>query len=323
MIRNKAAVRAQRRRRVILGAAVLLVPAALLAFFGFIVYQIKFPDPVPEDVGPSHYLLKFEEVAWTSPDGSEVTGWWIPGRAGAPAVVLAPGFGLSRSDGLSLAAALRKRGFHSLIYAAAGRSGEGATGASAIGRRATERMLSALDVVKSKAGVDSARTGIWGVDVGAHAAFETALERKEVRAIAADSPFDATGDFLRLRLESELGRTGSWIEYGCRQMVGWMEGMKRADFDEPLPLEALADRAVLVIKGENRGSMGQKAVEIFSRLRGEKELIELNRSRERLMSAESASAYDREVADFFSRSLSAGRPLSAQQPGPASGNRNE
>jgi pimeloyl-ACP methyl ester carboxylesterase len=263
------------------------------------------------------------DVSWNSSTGRDVEGWWTEGSAGRPAVLLAPGYDLSRSDALSLAAELGKRGFHSLIYPAAGRSSDDSTSPCVLGVRATDDMVSALDYLESREGVDSGRVGIWGVDVGARAALETASRRPEVKAVVADSPYDAATDFLRLNVIDRLGYTNRFIEFGCRQLLGLFERVSPTSLNNRLPLEGLADRSVLFLKGDNRREMALLTDGIHARLKPEKQLVTLVSSRVRLMSAEKLAVYDREVSDFFSANLGAARSLTTKQTGRVNDDRDE
>src|SRR5512136_2165241 len=100
-----AGARARSRTRILVSAAAALF-ACVFAFFAFLAYRLAHPAPVLEPVNPSNYLLTSKDVLWAAPDGAQISGWWIPGQNGAPGILLAPGHGMSRSDGLSLAALL-------------------------------------------------------------------------------------------------------------------------------------------------------------------------------------------------------------------------
>jgi dipeptidyl aminopeptidase/acylaminoacyl peptidase len=179
-----ANVQVGRFLRMVLPAAIILV-GGILGMFGVLVYRITHPGAVPEAVSPSHYLLPFLDVTWTASDGSQIAGWWIPGQRGAPGVVLAPGFGMSRSDALSLALPLHEDGFNLLVYDSRG-SGAAPRGASSLGLYETDEMVAALRFAQGRPDVDGRNLGIWGVDVGARAALLAAALVPEVRAIAAD-----------------------------------------------------------------------------------------------------------------------------------------
>src|SRR5262245_56291023 len=99
--RVKARVQLQRFLGTVLPGLGMIL-GGLLVVVGFIVYRVSHPGPVPEPVNPSHFLLPSMDVTWQGRDGKDIPGWWIPGTRGAPAIVLAPGYGMSRGYALSL-----------------------------------------------------------------------------------------------------------------------------------------------------------------------------------------------------------------------------
>src|SRR5512135_1742723 len=101
-------------KMVLPAAAILLV--GLFIIFSVFVYKISYPGPVPESVNPSHYLLPSLDLTIPSTSGDPIVAWWIPGLKGAPGIILAPGYGMCRSDALSLAVGLHNEGFNLLVY---------------------------------------------------------------------------------------------------------------------------------------------------------------------------------------------------------------
>jgi hypothetical protein len=70
-----------------------------------------------------------------------------------------------------------------------------------------------------------------------------------------------------------------------------------------VPIEALADRPVLFLEGENRKDMAPMTAALHARLRPPKELVSLRMARARMMAADDLRAYDRRVSGFFALSL--------------------
>ena len=100
--------------KIILPAAVILI-AGIIAVPSVLVYLVTHPDS-QEPTNPSYYLLTSADVRIPADDGTDISGWWIPGEESAPGIVLATGYGMSRSGALSLATELHKRGFSSRIF---------------------------------------------------------------------------------------------------------------------------------------------------------------------------------------------------------------
>lgn len=276
--------------------------AGVVGFFGFLVYRVTHPARVPEAINPSHYSLPSIDVSWISRDGMEFPGWWIPGLKGAPGILLSPGYGMSRADVLSLAAMLREQGFNLLVYDQRG-SGAAAKGASTLGLREAEDMMAALEFLRKRPEVNGSRLGIWGVDIGARAALVSAASSPEVRAVAADSAYAATSDFLSVRIRQEIGSEYPFLEFGCRQVFMLSFRVSGRALIEGIPLEALADRSILFIQGENRKEVAQLTASLYDVIKPQKELITLPAARVRIMGAEELKNYDRQVSNFFRLNL--------------------
>jgi len=149
---------------------IILPPVAILfagiwALFGILVYKVTHPAAVLESINPSYYLLPSLEVDFPSGDKSDIAGWLIPGLRGAPGIVLAPGYGMSRSDVLSLAAALHRKSFNLLIYAKRGR-GAAPRATSTLGLHEDDDLLQAIQFLQSRPESDRMRIGLWGAVSG-------------------------------------------------------------------------------------------------------------------------------------------------------------
>ncbi len=267
-----------------------------------LVYKITHPGAVPEPVDPSYYMLPSLEVTIPSGGQRDILAWWIPGLKGAPGIILAPGYGMNRSDALSLAAALREKGFNLLVYDQRG-SGASPRGASTLGLREAEDMARVLAFLRSKPESNPSSIGIWGVDVGARAALKAAASVPEVRAIAADGAFEFPSDFMRFRIHEDFGLNSRVLQLACGRIFGLWHASGSPPWDEPLPIEALRDRAILFIKGENREELGRLTAALYGRVRPRKEMISLKAARVRLLAGEDLRNYDRQVTNFFGLNL--------------------
>jgi pimeloyl-ACP methyl ester carboxylesterase len=283
-------------RTIIPAFAILLVGAVVI--LSVLVYKISYPGAVPEPVSPSFYLLPSLDVTIPTDDGKEMPGWWIPGLKGAPGIILAPGYGMSRADALSLAALLHESGFNLLIY---DQRGSGATpiSASTLGLYETRDMLQAVEFMESRPQSNPSRLGIWGVDVSAVSALRIAAARREVRAIVADSAFESMADFLGYRVSEDFGLDNKLIHRGCFEIFRLVHVFGGSFKNQDLPLKPISDRMILFVKGENRRELGKLTTAIYDKIQPQKEMISFKAARTRLMSGEDLRSYDRQVANFF------------------------
>jgi hypothetical protein len=287
-------------RLVLPAIAILLLGFA--AIFSFLTYKISHPEPLQEPIDPSYYVLPSLDVAISASDGSEIPAWWIPGLKGASGIILAPGYGMSRSDALSLAAELHENGFNILVYAQRG-SNIIPKRSSTLGLYETEDMLNAVRFMQSRPESNPSRLGIWGVDIGAFAALKAAANFAEIRAMALDNAYGSVSEFLDDNISEDFGLENRFVHYGCYQIFRLTHLFSGFPIDEPLSLQVLRDRAILFIKGENRKALGFKTAAIYNRIRPQKEMISLRKSRIHMMDGEDLKNYDRQVASFFELNL--------------------
>jgi pimeloyl-ACP methyl ester carboxylesterase len=293
--------RIEKHLRTILPAVAILLVGAV-AFFSFAIYKVSYPGVVPEAVNPSHYLLPSLEVEISGGGRAEIPAWWIPGLKNAPGIILAPGYGMSRSDALSLAAALHHNGFNLLIYGQRGCIPHPKK-ASTAGLYEADDMLGAIRFLRSRPESDRTRLGIWGVDIGARAALKAAATFPEIAAIAADSPYESVADFLDYRISEDFGMDNRFIQFCCRQIFRLIHLFSGISMNEKLPVEALAEPTILFIKGENRKDLGFLTTVIYDKIQPRKEMISFKAARVHLMSGEELKSYDRQVTSFFNLNL--------------------
>jgi pimeloyl-ACP methyl ester carboxylesterase len=280
---------------IILGLGILAIPCLL-------VYKVSIFRMSQETLDPSLHLLEFSDVRIISRDGNEIHGWWIPGVAGFAGIVLAPGFGMNRSDALSLATVLHKEGFSILVYGQRGSSASSEK-ASTLGLKEDKDMLSILQFIQERPEIDPSRIGIWGVDVGAYSALQAAATEPEVRAIAADSVYESISNFLDIRIDEEFHLENRLLQFGCEQVYRLFYITSGSLSDKGIPVEKLVDRSLLFITGENRKKLGFLTTALYEKLPSEKEIISFKTSRVHLMKEEDFQGYDRRVADFFLQNL--------------------
>lgn len=287
--------------KVILPAALILcicILAVPIVFF----YKVSHVVPTAEPLNPSYYLLKSSDFRATSKDGTEIKGWWIAGDQGAAGIVLCHGYGMNRSDVLSLAAALHAKGFNILVFGQGGSSAP-TRKTSTFGLKESGDMLTAIQFVLRSPECDSTRIGIWGVDVGAYSALRAPASVSGVRAIAADSPFDSPYDFMDLLIEEEYGLNNRMLQFGCRQILKLICIGTASPGGEQIPVESLSDCALLFITGENRNKLGRLTTTLYDRLPSKKEIITFETSRIHMMKGKEFQDYDSHVTDFFVQNL--------------------
>jgi pimeloyl-ACP methyl ester carboxylesterase len=297
------------KQRLILGLRIksyllLILPPALilitgiLAFFGILTYKVAHPAAVPEAVNPSFFMLPSLDVSFASKAGPDISAWLIPGLKGAPGIVLLPGYGMTRSDILSLGAALHEEGFNLLIYDQRG-SGAAPRESSTFGLYETDDLVNAIQFLQMRPESNRARIGVWGVDSGAFAALKAAAVIPEITAVAADGAFESPDEFLDIQVYENFGFKQPSVQFGCRQIFHLAHVSGRSFLKNPFPIHALSDRMILFIQGENRRQLGSLTSGLYNKIQPRKEMISLKTSRIHMMDGEDQKSYDRQVANFF------------------------
>lgn len=125
-----------------------------------------------------------ENVRFTSQDGLQLYAWYLPGSNGA-AIVLAHALGGSGLLMQGHAEFLRDAGYSILLLdlRAHGRS-QGNT--ATYGVLEAQDVAAAVDYLRARGDIDTAKIGVLGVSLGAQAAWRGALQSQAIRALVLE-----------------------------------------------------------------------------------------------------------------------------------------
>ena len=286
-------------RTVFPGVAIILVGFLVLSII--LVYKISYPGVSAEAVNPSQYILPHQDVSISVKDGKTISAWWLPGQKGAPGIILATGYGMSRTDALSLAASLNEASFNLLIFDQRG-SGAQPRGISCLGLKETMDMAEAVRFLKEQPDSDPNRIGIWGVDASAFAALKIAEDFPEVQAIAADSPFLTVQNFLNYRLAEDFRINNRIVQSVCSKVFQLFFAFGSPSKDYVLSVRGLATKSILFVKGGRRPQMEPLVDAVYGAVEPKKEIYAVA-AQENTMSSEVLREYDRQVTSFFQVNL--------------------
>jgi uncharacterized protein len=163
------------RRALIAGAA--LVPAfmVVMAGLGYVTTHAGRAVVPADRLGVAH-----ENVSFTTADGLELRGWYVPSRNGA-AVISFPG----RNGSQTQARMLARHGYGVLLF---DRRGEGESDGepNSWGWGGDADVKAAIDYLQDRPDVDDDRLGGIGLSVGGEMLIETAAETDELAAVVSD-----------------------------------------------------------------------------------------------------------------------------------------
>jgi uncharacterized protein len=249
---------------------------------------------VPEDrLGVAH-----EDVKFTTSDGLELEGWYIPSRNGA-AVISFPG----RNGPQRQARMLARHGYGVLLF---DRRGEGRSEGrpNSWGWGGDEDVKAAIAYLQRRPDVDPDRIGGIGLSVGGEMMLETAAETDELAAVVSEGAGSRT---LSEDMEREEGA-------GVDKVLGpVLSGVKTASisvFSSTAPPASLKDlvgrispRPVMFIAAPN-SPHGEDLNRVYHRAAGQpKTLWEIPESGHTGGIEARPQEYERRVVGFFDEAL--------------------
>lgn len=255
-------------RRVLLILAVL----AAVFFFGVVPWffthiltrgSFTYPD---RNLGktPQAFGMEFRWVAFQSPDGTPLRGWFIPAPGAARGTVLyCHGLNRSRVEMLQRAKFGHEFGYNGLLFdfRHAGQSGGDLT---TLGYQERLDVLAALRFALEQE--KAARpVVVWGVSMGAAAALMAAADSEDIAAVIADSSFLSFSHTIKHHMRLYLPFLPAFpIADQIILWSAWRGGFRPADFDLERAVERIGTSPVLFIAVEGDRRMPP---EIARRLR--------------------------------------------------------
>ncbi len=169
-------------------------------------------EPDPPD-HPRVYGISCEDVTFTSRDGLQLGGWWLPAESARGTVIMCPGQNGSMDKDVPQALPLHRAGFNVLMfdYRAHGRS-EGET--VTIGALEQADLFGALDYLAAEHNIT--RVGVLGLSMGAGVALMVAAQDTRIAALVVDGAYSSITRLLSGYLRAKgfpglLARGGAWL----------------------------------------------------------------------------------------------------------------
>ncbi len=204
-------------RLLALPIAFLLVEFSLIPFT-VAIYATNVPATPLDNTTPAARGLTYQNVAFTTSDGVQLSAWYIPARNGA-AVALLHGAGSTRTSVIDQAAVLANHGFGVLMVDARGH-GRSAGDAMDFGWWGNRDVSAAVTWLEARSEVQGGKIAVVGESMGGEEAIGAAAADPRIRAVVAEGalwrgsmdtswlPRDFQGYMERAMRSIETGATG-------------------------------------------------------------------------------------------------------------------
>ncbi len=186
--------------------AVTAVVAFVLFAFGWVPYflagiattrRFQFPDKENAGLTPASFQLPFEEVALSSADGVNLTGWWIPAPGAKGSVVMVHGLNRSRIEMVRRAPFVHQAGWNALLVDLRHHGASGGD-TTTFGVKEKGDVEAAVRLARERS---PGPVVAWGVSLGAASVVLAAAEDPEVAGVICDSSYLSLDDTVRHHLQ--------------------------------------------------------------------------------------------------------------------------
>lgn len=237
----------------------------------------------------------FEKVSFTTDDGLELQGWYVPSRNRA-AVIAFPG----RKGPQRPARMLIRHGYGVLLFDRRG-EGDSEGDPNALGWNGDRDIKAAIAFLSRRPDVDRRRIGGIGLSVGGELMLETAAETKALKAVISDG-----AGIRSAREASVMTGAGKWFALAIWGEISAATAVFADDAPPANLNELVADispRPVFLIYAE-RGQGGEELSQDFYESAGEPKLVWKVPGATHTGGIEARPReYERRMVGFFDRAL--------------------
>jgi len=302
--------------------AILVCVIGVVLLDGYMVLRLTRSVRTPMYSTPHDLQVIMQKPMWTDDkwrdlDGSQSVGWFLSRGKPAPTIIVSHGYGENRSEFLTLAFELWKAGYNVLLYDLRGH-GESTVDWSGLGMFEKDDLVSAINYLQNIKGADGkpasdGRIGLYGVEMGAYSSILASSQNTQVKALALDSVYPDIASYVKYRLKAGVGSGNLWaklIDYpttGKLTDIGLQMYLKRRNDSETAAqvLSSPTDHKFLFIVGADSGPLGDMTKALYDGAQGQKEFVQLTKSRLDRLYENDCAEYDARVVAFFKQAMPA------------------
>ncbi len=284
----------------------LLTVVAALAFFGLLaigaiagllLYRIVKPQRTTSEISMLSFPGRPDAVEFTVPGPGKREGWFFPGLKGAPTIVLCHGYESSRGELLTLVSTLQDHQYNTFVFDFAAHGGNG--GVTTFGYGEADEVRAAIDTLAARTDVNASSFGLWGYNLGAHAALREAEKDRRVRAIVLDSVYDVPEEMVKVGVEkSGLGGFPFMVR-AAQFSFRWLNYKYRGDPPLSNSFNALAGVPKLFIAAIDDPELADLTQQMFSKAPEPRELAMIPHGNFVNLNDDDKRTYENRVVSFF------------------------
>jgi len=268
---------------------------------GYLLRQVLTPPRTPSTVD-LNVMMGHPSTFSFSVGGHDREGWFFPGLQGAPVIIVCHGYGSQRSDVLTLVTALQDQQYNVFVFDF---TGHGLTaGTTTLGYQETGELRAAITALAGRADVDAKRFGLWGTDMGAYAALETAESDPRVASLALDSVYDDPVEMLDLEVKKTGLTSLPFVMRFCEIGFHLVNYQYRQEPPASARLGRLQGAGKLFVQSRDRPELAFTTFQLYQRSPDPKRQ-EIERVSYLEMGDDDRKSYENLIVSFFLQSLPA------------------
>jgi uncharacterized protein len=278
------------RRGLIAVATVFAAPILFQFAFSYVITQVMRQSVPTPQLGVPH-----EDVSFTTSDGLELQGWYVPSKNGA-AVIAFPG----RSGPQAHTRMLVRHGYGVLLF---DRRGEGRSegDSNLLGWGGSKDIHAAVEFLQGRSDVAPDRIGGIGLSVGGELMLQAAAETDGLAAVVSEGAGTRTfGEQMQEYdgLELVLGAPGIFAN-----AVGTALFSSSGSPPDLTELAPKIEQPLFVIWAPNGGNLEHMSERYYELARGPKQIWEMPTAKHVKGIYEEPLEYERRVVGFFDDAL--------------------
>jgi uncharacterized protein len=291
--RTEGSLRWRYPRRVLIGLAAFVPAIVVVALgYGYVTTHVGRAVVPPDHLGVAH-----ENVKFTTGDGLELEGWYVPSKNGA-AVIAFPG----RNGPQAKTRMLARHGYGVLLFDRRG-EGESEGEPNAWGWGGDADIKAAIAYVQRRPDVDPDRIGGIGLSVGGEMMIEAAAETDELAAVVSEGAGARSTTEDMDQDDPALGKWTLGLAMSAARTAAVAVSSNQAPPANLKDLAAKVEQPMLLIAAPEKG-VGEELNRGYAKAAGESATLwEIPESTHVGGLAARPAEYERRVVGFFNEAL--------------------